>query len=90
MLGIIAALMRWIGPVQAALIHLGPDILVFVNSIKLLRVKVAIPQAVVPYARAAVWPIPSPGDNAPRSGALRHRSRHRPVKRSTSRAAASA
>ena len=39
-LGITAALLRWIGPVQAALIHLGPDILVFVNSIKLLRVRI--------------------------------------------------
>ncbi|MEO7966269.1 MAG: cation-translocating P-type ATPase [Gemmatimonadaceae bacterium] len=39
-LGIIAALMRWIGPVQAALIHLGPDLLVFVNSVKLLHVRI--------------------------------------------------
>ena len=39
-LGIIAALMRWIGPVQAAVIHLGPDILVFLNSVKLLRVRI--------------------------------------------------
>lgn len=39
-LGIIAALLRWIGPVQAALLHLGPDILVFVNSVKLLRVRI--------------------------------------------------
>ncbi len=38
-LGIIAALLRLIGPVQAAMIHLGPDILVFLNSIKLLRVR---------------------------------------------------
>jgi P-type E1-E2 ATPase len=44
-LGIIAALMRWIGPVQAALIHLGPDILVFVNSVKLLRVRIDLPGA---------------------------------------------
>jgi len=43
-LGIIAALMRWIGPVQAALIHLGPDILVFVNSVKLLHVRIDVPQ----------------------------------------------
>ncbi len=43
-LGIIAALMRWIGPVEAALIHLGPDILVFVNSVKLLRVRINIPE----------------------------------------------
>ncbi|MDQ2664551.1 MAG: cadmium-translocating P-type ATPase [Gemmatimonadota bacterium] len=39
-LGIVAALMRWIGPVQAALIHLGPDLLVFANSVKLLRVRI--------------------------------------------------
>lgn len=39
-LGITAALLGWIGPVQAALLHLGPDILVFINSIKLLRVRI--------------------------------------------------
>jgi len=39
-LGITAALLGLIGPIQAALLHLGPDILVFVNSIKLLRVKI--------------------------------------------------
>lgn len=39
-LGITAALLGWIGPVQAAMIHLGPDILVFVNSVKLLHVKI--------------------------------------------------
>ena len=39
-LGISAALMGWIGPIQAAFIHLGPDILVFVNSAKMLRVKI--------------------------------------------------
>jgi len=38
-LGIVAALLRIIGPVQAAMIHLGPDILVFLNSVKLLRVR---------------------------------------------------
>ena len=38
-LGITAALMGWIGPIQAALLHLGPDVLVFVNSIKLLRIR---------------------------------------------------
>jgi P-type E1-E2 ATPase len=37
-MGITAALMGWIGPVQAALLHLGPDVLVFFNSIKLLGV----------------------------------------------------
>jgi len=36
-LGITAALLRLIGPVQAAIIHLGPDILVFLNSVRLLR-----------------------------------------------------
>ena len=39
-LGITAALMRWIGPIQAALLHLGPDVLVFLNSVKLLRVRI--------------------------------------------------
>lgn len=39
-LGITAALMGWIGPIQAAFIHLGPDVLVFVNSVKMLRVKI--------------------------------------------------
>ena len=38
-LGITAALLGWIGPVQAALLHLVPDVLVFLNSIKLLRVR---------------------------------------------------
>jgi Zn2+/Cd2+-exporting ATPase len=38
-LGIIAALQGWIGPIQAALLHLGPDVLVFLNSVKLLRVR---------------------------------------------------
>ncbi len=38
-LGITAALFRLIGPVEAAVIHLGPDILVFLNSVKLLRVR---------------------------------------------------
>jgi Zn2+/Cd2+-exporting ATPase len=40
-LGIIAALAGWIGPIQAALLHLGPDVLVFLNSIKLLRIPIA-------------------------------------------------
>ncbi|QRI66705.1 cadmium-translocating P-type ATPase (plasmid) [Shinella sp. PSBB067] len=39
-LGITAALMGWIGPIQAAFIHLGPDVLVFLNSVKLLRVRI--------------------------------------------------
>ncbi len=39
-LGITAALLGWIGPIQAAVIHLGPDILVFVNSVKLLNVRI--------------------------------------------------
>lgn len=38
-LGITAALLRLIGPVQAAIIHLGPDVLVFLNSVRLLRMK---------------------------------------------------
>jgi heavy metal translocating P-type ATPase len=40
-LGIAAALLGLIGPIEAAMIHLGPDILVFVNSVKLLRVRLA-------------------------------------------------
>jgi len=39
-LGITAGLLGWIGPIQAAMIHLGPDVLVFVNSVKLLRVRI--------------------------------------------------
>ena len=39
-LGITAALLGWIGPIHAAIIHLGPDILVFVNSVKLLKVRI--------------------------------------------------
>ena len=39
-LGITAALLGLIGPVQAAIIHLGPDVLVFLNSTKLLRVRI--------------------------------------------------
>ena len=38
--GIILVLLKIIGPVQAAAIHLLPDTLVFINSIKLLRVKI--------------------------------------------------
>ncbi len=38
-LGIMAALLKLIGPVQAAMIHLGPDILVFLNSVRLLRMR---------------------------------------------------
>lgn len=39
-LGITLVLLRIIGPVQAAAIHLLPDTLVFINSIKLLRIKI--------------------------------------------------
>lgn len=38
--GITLVLLRIIGPVQAAAIHLLPDTLVFINSIKLLRIKI--------------------------------------------------
>ena len=49
LLGITAALLKLIGPVQAAMIHLGPDILVFLNSVRLLRMKLDEPRAgVVP------------------------------------------
>lgn len=37
--GITAALLGWISPVEAALLHLGPDVLVFTNSVKLLRIR---------------------------------------------------
>lgn len=39
-LGITAALLGWIGPIQAAVIHLGPDVLIFLNSVKLLRARI--------------------------------------------------
>lgn len=39
-LGIIAALLKIIGPVEAAMLHLGPDLLVFFNSVKLLRIPI--------------------------------------------------
>nr|WP_295108340.1 cation-translocating P-type ATPase [uncultured Caulobacter sp.] len=39
-LGITAALMGWIGPIEAAFIHLGPDVMVFLNSVKLLKVRI--------------------------------------------------
>lgn len=32
--------MGWISPVEAALLYLGPDVLVFVNAAKLLRVRI--------------------------------------------------
>lgn len=39
-LGIILVLLKVIGPVEAAAIHLLPDTLVFLNSIKLLKIKI--------------------------------------------------
>ena len=38
-LGITAALLKLIGPIEAAIIHLGPDILVFLNSVRLLKMR---------------------------------------------------
>ncbi len=38
--GIILVLLKIIGPIEAAAIHLVPDTLVFINSIKLLKVKI--------------------------------------------------
>ena len=38
--GIVLVLLRILGPVEAAAIHLFPDTLVFLNSIKLLKVKI--------------------------------------------------
>lgn len=40
LLGITAALLGWIGPIEAAMIHLGPDVLVFLNCVKLLTVSI--------------------------------------------------
>ena len=42
-IGITLVLFKVIGPVEAAAIHLLPDTLVFINSIKLLKVKIANP-----------------------------------------------
>jgi len=36
-LGIIAVLLGYIGPIEAAIIHMGPDVLVFLNSTRLLN-----------------------------------------------------
>ena len=49
-LGITAALLRLIGPVEAAVIHLGPDVLVFLNSVRILRMRLDPigPSAAVP------------------------------------------
>jgi Zn2+/Cd2+-exporting ATPase len=44
LLGITAAILRYIGPVEAAMLHLGPDVLVFLNSVRLLRAKLDHPQ----------------------------------------------
>jgi Cd2+/Zn2+-exporting ATPase len=38
--GIVLVLLKVIGPVEAAMIHLVPDTLVFLNSIKLLKIKI--------------------------------------------------
>lgn len=40
-LGIIAGLLKRVGPVQAAIIPLGPDVLVFHNSVRVLRMRLA-------------------------------------------------
>jgi Cd2+/Zn2+-exporting ATPase len=39
-IGITLVLLKIIGPIEAAAIHLLPDTLVFINSIKLLRIKI--------------------------------------------------
>jgi P-type E1-E2 ATPase len=41
-MGITLVLLKIIGPIEAAALHLLPDTLVFINSIKLLRVKMEI------------------------------------------------
>jgi Cd2+/Zn2+-exporting ATPase len=38
--GIVLVLTKIIGPIEAAAIHLVPDVLVFLNSVKLLKVKI--------------------------------------------------
>lgn len=40
-LEITAALLGWIGLIEAAIIHLGPDVQVFANSVKLMLVRIA-------------------------------------------------
>ena len=57
-LGITAALLGWIGPIQAAIIHLGPDILVFVNSVICSRF--------ASKARRSPAPKPVPGASSKR------------------------
>ena len=44
-LGITAAILRYIGPVEAGMLHLGPDVLVFLNSVRLLRAKLSCPHS---------------------------------------------
>ena len=51
-LGIVAALLQLIGPIEAAVIHLGPDLLVFLNSVRLLRMRLD-PVTVLPVAPVA-------------------------------------
>ncbi|MFV8347406.1 heavy metal translocating P-type ATPase [Flavobacterium sp. ZB4P13] len=41
-IGITLVLLKIIGPIEAAAIHLLPDTLVFINSVKLLRVKIEV------------------------------------------------
>jgi len=47
-LGIVAALLKLIGPVEAAVIHLGPDVLVFLNSVRMLRMRLGTAAADAP------------------------------------------
>ena len=44
-IGITLVLLKVIGPIEAAAIHLVPDTLVFLNSIKLLRIKIDTPDS---------------------------------------------
>lgn len=39
-IGITLVLLKILGPIEAAAIHLLPDTLVFINSIKLLKIKI--------------------------------------------------
>ena len=61
-LGITAALIGLIGPVQAAIIHLGPDVLVFQTSTTLLPVHIdTAPMRANASAANAAWLTPLRG-----------------------------
>ena len=55
-LGITAALLKLIGPVEAAVIHLGPDVLVFLNSVRILRMRLDSPNQPAAGSASAASP----------------------------------